>query len=231
MGLIKECDRVRILTDILGTEDHLGDMDFKVAGTGDGVTAIQMDIKIAGITPELMKQALEQANAARCRIIDTMEATIASSRSEISPYAPLITVLKIDKEKIRDIIGPGGKTIRGIQEQTGATIDVEDDGSVQVVGSNREIADKAIEMIKGLTAEPELGAVYDGTVKTVLDFGAFVEFLPGRDGLVHISELDTHRVAKVEDVLNVGDNVKVKLRGFDRNGKVKLSRKALLTQQ
>ncbi len=231
MGLIKEDDKVAILTDILGTEDHLGDMDFKVAGTRQGVTAIQMDIKIRGITPELMKEALNKAYAARCHILDIMESTIDASRSELSQYAPLIMVVKVDKDKIRDVIGPGGKIIRAIQEETGALINIEDDGTIQVAGHNREEADTAVERIKGLTSEPELGAVYEGTVKTVVDFGAFVEYLPGRDGLVHVSELDTRRVARVQDVVKVGDTMRVKLIGFDRGGKVRLSRKALLTDE
>ncbi|MBD3240842.1 MAG: polyribonucleotide nucleotidyltransferase [Chitinivibrionales bacterium] len=231
MGLIKEDDKVAILTDILGTEDHLGHMDFKVAGTRDGVTAIQMDIKTHGITFELMREALAKAHQARNHILDVMEETIAKSRVELSPYAPLILVVKIDKDKIRDVIGPGGKMIRAIQEETGATINIEDDGTVQVAGANKAATDAAIQRIKGLTAEPELGAIYEGVVKTVVDFGAFVEFMPGRDGLVHISELDTKRVGKVQDVVSVGDPMKVKLIGFDRNGKVKLSRKALLVDE
>ncbi|HEX3019224.1 MAG TPA: polyribonucleotide nucleotidyltransferase [Chitinispirillaceae bacterium] len=228
MGLVKEGDRVAILTDILGTEDHVGDMDFKVTGTRDGVTAIQMDIKIHGITPELMKEALEKAKIARMRIIDIMEQTIPASRKELSAFAPRISTITIDKEKIREVIGPSGKMIREIQETTGTTIFIEDDGTIQIAATNKEQRDAALRKIRGIVAEPELGAVYDGLVKSVVEFGAFVEFLPGKEGLVHISELDLQRVAKVEDILNVGDKVKVKLIGFDRFGKVKLSRKALL---
>jgi polyribonucleotide nucleotidyltransferase len=228
MGLIKEGERVAILTDILGTEDHVGDMDFKVAGTKNGVTAIQMDIKIAGITPEIMKEALEKARVARLKIIGIMEEAIPESRKELSAFAPRITTITIDKEKIREIIGPSGKVIRDIQETTGTTIFVEDDGSVQIAAANKEQRDAALRRIKGIVAEPELGAVYDAVVKTIVDFGAFVEFLPGKDGLVHISELENRRVEKVEDVLQVGDKLQVKLIGFDRFGKVKLSRKALL---
>ncbi|HEX2960028.1 MAG TPA: polyribonucleotide nucleotidyltransferase, partial [Chitinispirillaceae bacterium] len=228
MGLIKENDRIAILTDILGTEDHVGDMDFKVAGTRDGVTAIQMDIKIHGITPEIMREALDRAHNARLRIIDIMEQTIPASRKELSAFAPRISTITIDKEKIREVIGPSGKVIREIQETTGTTIFIEDDGTIQIAATNKEQRDAALRKIRGIVAEPELGAVYDGIVKSVLEFGAFVEFLPGKEGLVHISELDLQRVAKVEDVLNVGDKVKVKLIGFDRFGKVKLSRKALL---
>lgn len=228
MGLIKEGDDVAILTDILGTEDHVGDMDFKVAGTRDGVTAIQMDIKIHGITPEIMKTALEKAHTARMHIIGIMESAISSSRKELSGHAPRISTIVIDKEKIREIIGPSGKVIRDIQEKTGTTIFIEDDGTIQIAASNKDQRDAALNRIKGIVAEPELNAIYDATVKTVVDFGAFVEFLPGKEGLVHISELDNQRVEKVEDILNVGDKVKVKLIGFDRFGKVKLSRKALL---
>lgn len=228
MGLIKEDDKIAILTDILGTEDHIGDMDFKVTGTKDGVTAIQMDIKIHGITPEIMKTALEKARKARLSIIEIMDNTIDASRKELSGHAPRISTIVIDKEKIREIIGPSGKVIRDIQEKTGTTIFIEDDGTIQIAATNKEQRDAALNRIKGIVAEPELGAVYDATVKTVVEFGAFVEFLPGKEGLVHISELDTQRVAKVEDILNVGDKVKVKLIGFDRFGKVKLSRKALL---
>ncbi len=228
MGLIKEGDKIAILTDILGTEDHVGDMDFKVAGTRNGVTAIQMDIKIAGITPDIMKEALGKALKARLQIIDIMEKTIPESRKELSAFAPRISTIVIDKDKIREIIGPSGKVIRDIQDTTGTTIFIEDDGTVQIAAANKEQRDAAIRRIQGIVAEPELGAVYDAVVKSIVDFGAFVEFLPGREGLLHISELDTKRVKKVEDVLKVGDRVRVKLIGFDRLGKVKLSRKALL---
>jgi polyribonucleotide nucleotidyltransferase len=228
MGLIKEGDRVAILTDILGTEDHVGDMDFKVAGTRDGITAIQMDIKLAGITPEIMKDALAKAKDARMKILDIMSEAIPASRKDMSDYAPRISTITIDKEKIREVIGPGGKVIREIQETTGTTISIEDDGTVQVAAANRESRDAAIRFIKGIVAEPELNAVYEATVKTIVDFGAFAEYLPGKDGLIHISELANERVAKVDDVLKVGDKVKVKLIGFDKFGKVKLSRKAML---
>jgi len=231
MGLIKENDNISILTDILGTEDHLGDMDFKIAGTRDGVTAVQMDIKIAGITAEVMREALQKAHAARLRILDIMEEAIANSRKELSNFAPRISSIVIDKEKIREVIGPSGKVIREIQETTGTTIFIEDDGTIQIAAVNREQRDAAVDRIKSIVAEPELGAVYDAVVKTVVDFGAFVEYLPNREGLIHISELEHRRVAKVEDILKVGDRVKVKLIGFDRFGKVKLSRKALLTQE
>jgi polyribonucleotide nucleotidyltransferase len=227
MGLIKENDQVRILTDILGTEDHVGDMDFKVAGTRQGVTAVQMDIKTDGITPEIMKEALAKANSARIRIIEIMEQTIPASRKELSAHAPRITTIMVEKDKIREVIGSGGKVVRQIQDTTGTTIFIQDDGSIQIAAVNKEQRDAAIKMIKGIVAEPEMGAVYDAVVKTVVEFGAFVEFLPGKEGLVHVSELEKHRVERVEDVCKVGDAMKVKLIGFDR-GKVKLSRKALL---
>ncbi len=229
MGLIWDEGRHAILTDILGTEDHVGDMDFKVAGTRDGVTAIQMDIKIAGVSAELLREALGKAHNARMHILGIMESAVPVPRKEMSDYAPRITTIKIDKEKIREIIGPGGKVVRDIQETTGTTIFIEDDGSVQVAASNREQRDAALARIRGIVAEPELGAIYDAKVKSIVDFGAFVEFLPGKEGLVHISELDFKRVAKTEDVLQMGEIVRVKLIGFDRFGKVKLSRKALLT--
>jgi polyribonucleotide nucleotidyltransferase len=228
MGLIKEGDRVAILTDILGTEDHVGDMDFKVAGTRDGVTAIQMDIKLAGITADIMKEALAKAKTARFKILDIMTEALPAARKDMSGFAPRITTITIDKDKIREVIGPGGKMIRDIQDTTGATIFIEDDGTVQIAAANRDSRDAALRRIKGIVAEPELNAVYEGTVKTIVEFGAFVEYLPGKDGLLHISELEHGRVNKVEDVLQLGDKVKVKLIGFDRFGKVKLSRKALL---
>jgi polyribonucleotide nucleotidyltransferase len=231
MGLIKDEGRHVILTDILGTEDHVGDMDFKVAGTREGVTAIQMDIKIAGVTPELLSEALARANSARLRIIEIMEKAVPGPRKELSDYAPRITTIKIDKDKIREIIGPGGKVVRDIQETTGTTIFIEDDGSVQIAAANRDQRDAALARIRGIVAEPELGAIYDAKVKSIVDFGAFVEYLPGKEGLVHISELDLKRVAKTEDVVQMGEIIRVKLIGFDRFGKVKLSKKALLTQQ
>jgi polyribonucleotide nucleotidyltransferase len=229
MGLVKEGDRHLILTDILGTEDHVGDMDFKVAGTRDGVTAIQMDIKIAGVTPEIMQDALAKAKSARMSILEIMERAIPAPRKELSEFAPRITAIKIDKDKIREIIGPGGKIVRDIQETTGTTISIEDDGTVQVAAANKLQRDAALKRIKDIIAEPELGMIYEAKVKSIVDFGAFVEFLPGKEGLVHISELDTKRVNKTEDVVHMGDVIKVKLIGFDRFGKVKLSKKALMT--
>jgi polyribonucleotide nucleotidyltransferase len=230
MGLIKEGDRHIILTDILGTEDHVGDMDFKVAGTREGVTAIQMDIKIAGVTPQIMRDALAKANIARNRILDIMYQAIPEPRKDLCEFAPRITAIKIDKEKIREIIGPGGKIVRDIQETTGTTIVIEDDGTVQVAAANKSQRDAALKRIKDIIAEPEMGAIYDAKVKSIVDFGAFVEFLPGKEGLVHISELDLKRVNRTEDVVKMGDVIRVKLIGFDRFGKVKLSKKALMTQ-
>jgi deoxyuridine 5'-triphosphate nucleotidohydrolase len=183
-------------------------MDFKVAGTRDGVTAIQMDIKTHGITQEVMKEALAKAHAARYAILDTMEQAIPRPRPQLSKYAPLITSIVIDKDKIREVIGPGGKVVRDIQEKTGASINIEDDGTVQIVGSTKEQSDAALRMIEGIVADPEVGAVYEAKVKSIVDFGAFVEFLPGKEGLVHISELENRRVGRVEDVLNIGDTVK-----------------------
>jgi polyribonucleotide nucleotidyltransferase len=228
MGLIKEGGKIAILTDILGTEDHLGDMDFKVAGTREGITAVQMDIKIHGITSDVMKNALEKARVARQKILDIMTAALPKSRREVSEFAPRIFTMKIDKDKIRELIGPGGKVVREIQETTQSTINIEDDGTVNIYAMNKEQKDAAVLRVKAIACDPEIGEVFEGKVKTVTDFGAFVEFLPGKDGLVHISELDLKRVEKTEDIAKVGDMMKVKVIGFDRFGKIKLSRKALL---
>jgi len=192
------------------------------------VTAIQMDIKLAGITAEIMKEALAKAKVARFKILDIMTEALPSARKEMSAFAPRITTITIGKDKIREVIGTGGKVIRDIQDTTGATIFIDDDGTVQVAAASKASGDAALRRIKGIVAEPELNAIYEGTVKTIVEFGAFVEYLPGKDGLLHISELEHGRVNKVEDVLQLGDKVKVKLIGFDRMGKVKLSRKALL---
>ncbi len=225
MGLIKEDEGVAILSDILGDEDHLGDMDFKVAGTERGVTALQMDIKITSITEEIMKVALAQAKDGRIHILGEMAKAIGGAREAVNQNAPRITVINIPKEKIRDVIGSGGKVIREIVEQTGAKIDIEDDGTVKVAAVDSKAAQAAIDWIKGIVAEPEMNVVYTGKVVKVVDFGAFVNFLGSRDGLVHISELAPQRVAKVSDVVNQGDEVKVKVIGFDDRGKVKLSMK------
>lgn len=228
MGLIKEGDQIAILTDILGDEDHLGDMDFKVAGSAQGVSAIQMDIKIPEVDREVMGRALSQAREGRLHILEAMNATISQPRAAMSEFAPQIVAIQIKPEQIRDIIGPGGKIIKSIQNETGCKVDVEDSGRVLVASHDRAALDQAIDLIKGLTKEAEVGAVYEGVVKKVTDFGAFIEVLPGTDGLCHISELEHHRVNKVTDVLNEGDEVKVKVIGVDPSGKIKLSRKALL---
>ncbi|HFB67939.1 MAG TPA: polyribonucleotide nucleotidyltransferase, partial [Calditrichae bacterium] len=229
MGLIKEDEEVRVLTDILGDEDHLGDMDFKVAGTRDGITAFQMDIKISGITFEIMEEALNRAKAAREKILDIMEATIDRPRAEISPYAPRILSLVIPMDKVGMVIGPGGKTIRGIIEQTGVKIDIEDGTGFTIISSHDvEMAEKAKKMIEEIIEEPEVGKEYEAVVKRVTNFGAFAEFLPGKEGLIHISELDTRRVGTVTDIVKVGDKVHVILKAIDREGRYNLSRKEYL---
>ena len=228
MGLIKEGNDFAILSDILGDEDHLGDMDFKVAGTSEGVTALQMDIKIGGVTREIMKAALAQAKDGRIHILGEMAKTIAQSRSELSGFAPRITTIWVKTDKIRDVIGSGGKNIRSVTEATGVSIDIDDTGKINIASTNKEACDLAIKMIRNLTAEAEEGKLYMGTVKKVMEFGAFVEIFPGTDGLVHVSELDTERVKNVTDVLKEGDRVLVKCIGIDKQGKIKLSRKEAL---
>ncbi|NOY44016.1 MAG: polyribonucleotide nucleotidyltransferase [Deltaproteobacteria bacterium] len=228
MGLILEGERFAVLSDILGDEDHLGDMDFKVAGTREGITALQMDIKVGGITTDIMRQALEQARQGRLHILGEMEKAISAPRPDISPLAPRITVIKINPEKIKDVIGPGGKTIRKIIQTTQTTIDIEDDGTVQIASTNEEQCKKAIQMIEELTQEAEVGRVYEGIVRRVTDYGAFVEIFPGTDGLLHISEIDKERVNKVTDYMKEGDTVPVKVVSIDQTGRIKLSRKAAL---
>lgn len=228
MGLVKEGEHFTILTDIQGLEDALGDMDFKVAGTAKGITAIQMDIKIDGINREIFQQALAQAKKGRAFILGKMLECISEPRKELKKYAPKITTLKVNPDKIKDIIGPGGKVIKKIVEETGAKIDIEDDGTVYIAAVNSESADKAIATIKGITAEPEVGKIYTGKVTRIMNFGAFVEFMPGREGLVHISQLAKERVEKVEDVVSVGDEIVVKLVEIDNKGRMNLSRKAAL---
>ena len=223
MGLIKEPDGFAVLSDILGDEDHLGDMDFKVAGTERGVTALQMDIKITSITEEIMRIALDQAREGRIHILGEMAKALTGARDEVSDNAPRITTFSIPRDKIREVIGSGGKVIREITETTHAKIDIDDDGTVKVAAVDGEAARAAIEWIRGIVAEPELGAIYNGKVVKTVDFGAFVNFLGSRDGLVHISELAPQRVGKVADVVKLGDTVKVKVLGFDDRGKVKLS--------
>jgi len=227
MGLIKEAEGFAVLSDILGDEDHLGDMDFKVAGTSQGVTSLQMDIKITSITAEIMKIALDQARAGRIHILGEMGNAMTASREAVSQNAPRITVITIPKDKIREVIGSGGKVIREITEVTGAKIDIEDDGTIKVAAVDAKASQNAIDWIRGIVAEPEIGVVYSGKVVKVVDFGAFVNFLGSRDGLVHISELAPHRVKTVGDVVKVGDAVKVKVIGMDDRGKVKLSMKAV----
>jgi polyribonucleotide nucleotidyltransferase len=228
MGLIKEGDGVAVLTDILGDEDHLGDMDFKVAGTEKGITALQMDIKIKGLSREIFEQALEQAREARLVVLGKMIEALPAPRKELSPHAPRIFVMQIKPDRIRDVIGPGGKMIRAIIDQTGVEIDVEDDGTVSIAAVDEAAAQKAMGIIRGLTAEPEMGQFYVGVVRRIVEFGAFVEIMPGIDGLIHISELDEKRVRKVEDILKEGDEVTVKVINIDRQGKIRLSRREAL---
>jgi polyribonucleotide nucleotidyltransferase len=231
MGLMAEGDKVAVLTDIIGDEDHYGDMDFKVTGTREGITALQMDIKIDGINREIFQRALAQARDARLWILDKMNQTIGRSREEISPYAPSITTIQIHPEKIRTVIGPGGKTIREITAMSECKVDVDDSGKVVIAAADAESAQVAIEMIKKLIQEAEVGSLYRGKVRKIMDFGAFVEILPGTDGLVHISQLDKERVNKVTDILQEGDEVLVKVIDIDKNGRIALSRKAALGEK
>ncbi|MEX1670498.1 polyribonucleotide nucleotidyltransferase [Zhongshania guokunii] len=230
MGLVKEGERFAVLTDILGDEDHLGDMDFKVAGTADGVTALQMDIKIEGITQKIMEVALEQAQQARLLILGQMNQILASSRSDVSDNAPSMHVMKVDSDKIRDIIGKGGATIRSMCEETGAQIDIEDDGTVRVYGSDAASRDDAVNRILAITAEAEIGAIYTGKVARIVDFGAFVTILPGKDGLVHISQISDERVENVSDYLTEGQDVQVKVLDVDARGRIKLSIKEVAAE-
>jgi polyribonucleotide nucleotidyltransferase len=228
MGLIKEGDSMIVLTDILGAEDHLGDMDFKVAGTSQGITALQMDMKIKGITPAVMSQALEQARVARLSILDKMMETIGEPRPDLKSFVPRITMIRIPVEKIGAVIGPGGKMIRSIQEDTGVKIDIGEDGSVYIASSDGESARKARERVEALTETAIIGRIYTGKVVRIADFGAFVEILPNMDGMVHISQLDSTRVNKVEDVVSMGDEITVMVTDIDSNGKIRLSRQAVL---
>jgi polyribonucleotide nucleotidyltransferase len=228
MGLILEGGRYSILTDILGAEDHFGDMDFKVAGTRSGITAFQLDIKIGGLTIEIMRDALERARQARLKIIEAMELTIAQPRQDLSVYAPRIITLKINPLRIGEVIGPGGKMIRSIIEQTGAKIDIEDDGTVQIASVDSEGGLKARDIILAMIEEPEVNKVYQGKVKRIADFGAFVEIIPNTDGLLHVSEIAHHRVERVEDELRLGDIIEVKVLAVEPDGKIRLSRKVLL---
>ena len=225
MGLVKEGEEFAVLTDILGDEDHLGDMDFKVAGTEEGVTALQMDIKIQGITREIMNKALEQARDARLHILGEMGKVISTPREEMSEWAPTIMTMKIDPEKIRDVIGKGGAVIRAITEETGATVDIENDGTVRIASVDGASGKEARRRIELITADVEVGRIYEGRVARLMDFGAFVTILPGKDGLVHISQISNERVEKVSDKLSEGDVVKVKVLEVDRQGRVRLSMK------
>ncbi|MFC1558460.1 polyribonucleotide nucleotidyltransferase, partial [candidate division KSB1 bacterium] len=228
MGLIKEGDKISILSDILGDEDHIGDMDFKVTGTKKGITAFQMDVKCEGISFEVIHEVLQKAKNGRFHIIDIMNETISKPHEELSQYAPKIIILKIDTANIGTIIGSGGKVIREIQDKTGVTINIENDGTIFISAPNAESGKNAKDIIDGLLEEPEPGKIYKGTVKKIAQFGAFVEILPGKEGLLHISEIDNHHIKRVEDVLNVGDEVEVKLLRMEQQGKMVLSRKVLL---
>ena len=227
MGLIKDGDDFAVLSDILGDEDHLGDMDFKVAGTTEGVTALQMDIKIEGITKEIMDQALTQAKEGRLHILGEMAKDISSAREEMSEYAPRFTVLKINPDKIRDVIGKGGATIRQLTEETGTTIDIDDDGNVKIASIDKAAGDDAKRRIEDITADVEVGKTYEGKVVKIMDFGAFVSVLPGKDGLVHISQISHERVENVTDELTEGDIIKVKVLEIDKQGRIRLSMKAV----
>ena len=225
MGLVKEGNRFAVLTDILGDEDHLGDMDFKVAGTAAGRHRLQMDIKIDGITEEIMEEALLQALDARMHILGEMNKVLAASREQISEHAPSMTVIHVSKDKIRDIIGKGGATIRSITEESGAEVDVEDDGTVRIYGEDAESKDAAVARIQEITAEAEIGRIYQGRVERIVDFGAFVNILPGKDGLLHISQIAEERVEKVTDYLEEGQQVEVVCLDTDQRGRIKLSMK------
>jgi polyribonucleotide nucleotidyltransferase len=231
MGLVKEGERIAILSDILGDEDHLGDMDFKVCGTKNGITSIQMDIKIKGLTTEIMKRALEQARVGRMHILGEMLKVLDKPRADISQYAPRITTIMIRPEFIKNVIGPGGKVIKDIVARTGASINIEDDGRVDIASPNSEAVKQALAMVQALTREAEVGKIYLGTVRKIAEFGAFVEIFPGTDGLIHISELSDKRVKSVSDVLKEGEEVMVKVISIDKTGKIRLSRKEALAER
>ena len=228
MGLVKGDDKVAVLSDILGDEDHTGDMDFKVAGTKDGITAVQMDIKIRELSRDIMQKALEQARVGRLHILEKMLETIRESRKDISPYAPKVLTIKINPDKIREIIGPGGKTVRAIQSETNTRVEIDDSGIVKIAAFSSEEGEKAKKMVEAITMDPEIGAIYEGTVVKITDFGAFVQLSPGTDGLVHISQLANHRVTNVSDVVKEGQKLKVKVLEISRDGKIRLSHKAVL---
>jgi polyribonucleotide nucleotidyltransferase len=227
MGLVKEGDNIVILSDILGDEDHTGDMDFKVAGTKDGITALQMDIKIHELSRDIMKKALEQARVGRLFILEKMLEAIKEPRKETSPYAPKVITIQINPDKIREVIGPGGKVIRSIQSETNTRVEINDEGLIKIAAFAKEDGDAALKMIKEITIEPEVGSIYEGPVVKIMDFGAFVQILPGVDGLVHISQLAPYRVGKVSDIVKEGDRIKVKVLEITRDGKIRLSHKAV----
>ena len=231
IGLFTDENKELTVTDILGSEDHFGDMDFKVAGTRNGITGFQTDLKLHGLSFELTKQAFEQAREARLLILDKMAEAIKSPRADLSKYAPRITAIHINPEKIGAVIGPQGKVIKGIVEATGCQIDIEDDGTIHIFSTDAEAAERAIEQIKAITAEVEVGKIYHGRVVGIKEFGAFVEILPDKDGLLHISEIADRRINRVEDVLKMGDEIDVKVLGIDDRGKVKLSRKAAMAEK
>jgi polyribonucleotide nucleotidyltransferase len=231
MGLVAEGDRYGVLTDIAGQEDHYGDMDFKVAGTAKGITALQMDIKVEGLSRQILEEAMEQARVGRLQLLDSMKQAISEGRDDISQYAPRIIQIKIDVDKIRNVIGPGGKMIRHIVDTTGAKINVEDDGTVQIATADGEAAKKAIEMVEGLTRVPEIGEEFDGIVRRIEPYGAFVEILPNHDGLVHISELSLKRIPDIRDVLTEGDELKVRIIDIDANDRIKLSRRVIMEDE
>jgi polyribonucleotide nucleotidyltransferase len=231
MGLVKEGDDVVILSDILGDEDHTGDMDFKVAGTKDGITALQMDIKIHELSRDIMGKALEQARVGRLHILDKMLEAIKEPREQISPYAPIIITMNINPDKIREVIGPGGKIIRAIQNETDTKLEIDDQGVVKIAAFSQEEANGAVKMIQEIVMEPEVGEIYEGKVVKIMDFGAFVQLMPGTDGLVHISQLANRRVNKVSDIVKEGDRIKVKVLEISRDGKIRLSHKATLEEE
>jgi polyribonucleotide nucleotidyltransferase len=228
MGLIKDGNRFAVLTDILGDEDHLGDMDFKVAGTTNGITALQMDIKIQGITKEIMQVALAQAKEARMHILDKMQAAMGEAKTEVSNFAPKMFTMKINPDKIRDVIGKGGAVIRALTEETGTQINIDEDGTITIASTDSAKAEEAKRRIAAITAEVEIGKIYEGPITKILDFGALVNLLPGKDGLLHISQISNERINKVSDVLQEGQIVKVKVMETDEKGRVKLSMRALL---
>jgi polyribonucleotide nucleotidyltransferase len=230
MGLVSEGEKTVVLSDILGDEDHAGDMDFKVAGTADGITAVQMDIKINELSRDILERALEQARQGRVFILGRMLEAMPAPRRDISPYAPTITTLTIHPDKIREVIGPGGKMIRAIQSETNTTIEIEDSGVVKIAAFSKQEAEQAMKLVKQIVADPEVGAVYEGTVVKITDFGAFVNIMPGTDGLVHISQLANRRVTKVSDVVKEGEKLKVKVLEIGRDGKIRLSHKAVLEE-